>query len=220
MESHQANQQFKAIRKWQARHQSSVQREGGFLMFSQKKMASVKAQMPAGESKNGRNPATLQVTWKQLNWPSPFLVFNEVAEFSDFCCSDVFQGLLKQVIFWRDCMSAVRVMKLRFIYYCLKSVGHRARTEAKNWGKTGFRKQPIEVFLCVLHRIEVLSQPCLLFQKVSLCILVRHGTNIYGFYQRMNIWPHAFTVLLSLWTCPVVMWTVCIKLQIEGIGIN
>lgn len=36
-------------------------------MFSQKKMASVKAQMPAGESKNGRDPATLQVTWQQLN---------------------------------------------------------------------------------------------------------------------------------------------------------
>ncbi|XP_068535714.1 DNA-directed RNA polymerase I subunit RPA1 [Anas acuta] len=69
MESHQANQQFKAIRKWQARHQSSVQREGGFLMFSQKKMASVKAQMPAGESKNGRDPATLQLLkmWYELD---------------------------------------------------------------------------------------------------------------------------------------------------------
>uniref|UniRef100_A0A8B9VRB4 DNA-directed RNA polymerase subunit n=1 Tax=Anas zonorhyncha TaxID=75864 RepID=A0A8B9VRB4_9AVES len=69
MESHQANQQFKAIGKWQARHQNSVQREGGFLMFSQKKMASVKAQMPAGESKNGRDPATLQLLkmWYELD---------------------------------------------------------------------------------------------------------------------------------------------------------
>lgn len=59
MESHQANQQFKAIKKWRARHQNSVQREGGFLLFSQKKLASVKAQLPGGEIKNGRDPATL-----------------------------------------------------------------------------------------------------------------------------------------------------------------
>jgi len=80
MESHQANQQFKAIRKWRARHQNSVQREGGFLMFSQKKMASVKAQIPGGEIKNGRDPATLQVTKAvELSKPS-----KKVAEFSDF----------------------------------------------------------------------------------------------------------------------------------------
>ncbi|NWQ66095.1 RPA1 polymerase, partial [Neopipo cinnamomea] len=69
MESHQANQQFKAIKKWRARHQSSVQREGGFLLFSQKKMASVKAQIPGGEIKNGRAPATLQLLkmWYELD---------------------------------------------------------------------------------------------------------------------------------------------------------
>lgn len=61
MESHHANQQFKAIKKWQARHQSSVQREGGFLLFSQKKLAGVKAQTAGGEIRNGRDPATLQV---------------------------------------------------------------------------------------------------------------------------------------------------------------
>ncbi|NWI66627.1 RPA1 polymerase, partial [Todus mexicanus] len=69
MESHQANQQFKAIKKWRARHQNSVQREGGFLIFSQKKMASVKAQIPGGEIKNGRDPATLQLLkmWYELD---------------------------------------------------------------------------------------------------------------------------------------------------------
>lgn len=69
MESHQANQQFKAIKKWRARHQNSVRREGGFLMFSQKKMASVKAQIPGGEIKNGRDPATLQLLkmWYELD---------------------------------------------------------------------------------------------------------------------------------------------------------
>ncbi|XP_049650360.1 DNA-directed RNA polymerase I subunit RPA1 isoform X2 [Accipiter gentilis] len=69
MESHQANQQFKAIKKWRARHQNSVQREGGFLMFCQKKMASVKAQITGGEIKNGRDPATLQLLkmWYELD---------------------------------------------------------------------------------------------------------------------------------------------------------
>ncbi|KFP68973.1 DNA-directed RNA polymerase I subunit RPA1, partial [Cariama cristata] len=69
MESHQANEQFKAIKKWRTRHQNSVQREGGFLMFSQKKMASVKAQIPGGEIKNGRDPATLQLLkmWYELD---------------------------------------------------------------------------------------------------------------------------------------------------------
>ncbi|NXT68960.1 RPA1 polymerase, partial [Chaetops frenatus] len=69
MESHQANQQFKAIKKWRARHQNSVQREGGFLLFSQKKLASVKAQLPGGEIKNGRDPATLQLLkmWYELD---------------------------------------------------------------------------------------------------------------------------------------------------------
>ncbi|KAM9236797.1 DNA-directed RNA polymerase I subunit RPA1 [Leptosomus discolor] len=69
MESHQANQQFKAIKKWRARHQNLVRREGGFLMFSQKKMASVKAQFPGGEIKNGRDLATLQLLkmWYELD---------------------------------------------------------------------------------------------------------------------------------------------------------
>uniref|UniRef100_A0A672TKE3 DNA-directed RNA polymerase subunit n=1 Tax=Strigops habroptila TaxID=2489341 RepID=A0A672TKE3_STRHB len=69
MESHQASQQFKAIKKWRARRQNSVQREGGFLMFSQKKMASVKAQIPGGEIKNGRDAATLQLLkmWYELD---------------------------------------------------------------------------------------------------------------------------------------------------------
>ncbi|XP_054247488.1 DNA-directed RNA polymerase I subunit RPA1 [Indicator indicator] len=69
MEPHQANQQFKAIKKWQARHQNSVQRQGGFLTFSQKKLASVKAQIPGGEIRNGRDPATLQLLkmWYELD---------------------------------------------------------------------------------------------------------------------------------------------------------
>ncbi|KFO72531.1 DNA-directed RNA polymerase I subunit RPA1, partial [Cuculus canorus] len=69
MESHQATQHFKAIKKWRARHQNSLQREGGFLMFARKKMASVKARIPGGEMKNGRDPATLQLLkmWYELD---------------------------------------------------------------------------------------------------------------------------------------------------------
>uniref|UniRef100_A0A8B9IUU5 DNA-directed RNA polymerase subunit n=1 Tax=Amazona collaria TaxID=241587 RepID=A0A8B9IUU5_9PSIT len=69
MESHQASQQFKAIKRWRAKHQNSMQREGGFLMFSQKKMAAVKAQIPGGETKNGRDAATLQLLkmWYELD---------------------------------------------------------------------------------------------------------------------------------------------------------
>ncbi|OPJ70790.1 DNA-directed RNA polymerase I subunit RPA1 isoform C [Patagioenas fasciata monilis] len=69
MESHQAKQQFKAIKKWRTRHQNSVQREGGFLLFAQRKMPSVKAQTPEGEVKYGRDAATLQLLkmWYELD---------------------------------------------------------------------------------------------------------------------------------------------------------
>ncbi|NXU55669.1 RPA1 polymerase, partial [Turnix velox] len=69
MESHQATQQFRAIKKWRSRHQNSVRREGGFLIFCKKKMASVKALMSGGEMNNGRDPAALQLQkmWYELD---------------------------------------------------------------------------------------------------------------------------------------------------------
>ncbi|NXH11506.1 RPA1 polymerase, partial [Bucco capensis] len=68
LEAQQAQQQFRAIKKWQSKHQKSGQREGGFLLFCQKKMASVKAQSAGGETKNGRDPAALQLVkmWQEL----------------------------------------------------------------------------------------------------------------------------------------------------------
>ncbi|XP_066483326.1 DNA-directed RNA polymerase I subunit RPA1 [Tiliqua scincoides] len=69
MDLQQANRQFRSIKKWQVKHQQSLRRKGGFLLFSQKMLASVKAQIPPGELVNGRDPATLQLLtmWYELN---------------------------------------------------------------------------------------------------------------------------------------------------------
>lgn len=132
MESHQANQQFKAIKKWRARHQNSVQREGGFLLFSQKKLASLKAQLPGGEIKNGRDPATLQVTQRQLNWPNPS---KEVTEFSVFCLIALwipkcFTEELNKLPF-KGILSSMWMIS----WDLLKSVAPSSREGAKNWDK-------------------------------------------------------------------------------------
>ncbi|XP_026503885.1 DNA-directed RNA polymerase I subunit RPA1 [Terrapene carolina triunguis] len=65
----QANQHFRAIKKWQTKHQVSLPREGAFLLYSQKKMARVREQTLGGEIINGRDPATLQLLkmWYELD---------------------------------------------------------------------------------------------------------------------------------------------------------
>uniref|UniRef100_A0A7M4DXU4 DNA-directed RNA polymerase n=1 Tax=Crocodylus porosus TaxID=8502 RepID=A0A7M4DXU4_CROPO len=69
MDPHQASQQFRAIKKWQAKHQGSLAREGAFLLFTRKKMASLREQISEGETKNGRSPATQQLLsmWYELD---------------------------------------------------------------------------------------------------------------------------------------------------------
>uniref|UniRef100_A0A670J6Q3 DNA-directed RNA polymerase subunit n=1 Tax=Podarcis muralis TaxID=64176 RepID=A0A670J6Q3_PODMU len=69
MDPQQANSQFRSIKRWRSKHQQSLRREGGFLLFSQEMLASVKAQIPAGELVNGRDPATLQLLkmWYELS---------------------------------------------------------------------------------------------------------------------------------------------------------
>ncbi|KAJ7313382.1 hypothetical protein JRQ81_004697 [Phrynocephalus forsythii] len=69
MDPQQANVQFRSVKKWRVTHQQSLRIEGGFLLFSQKKLAALKAQIPAGELKNGRDPATLQLLnmWYELD---------------------------------------------------------------------------------------------------------------------------------------------------------
>lgn len=61
MDLQQANRQFRSIKKWQVKHQQSLRRKGGFLLFSEKMLPSIKAQIPSGELVNGRDPATLLV---------------------------------------------------------------------------------------------------------------------------------------------------------------
>ncbi|XP_060138282.1 DNA-directed RNA polymerase I subunit RPA1 [Zootoca vivipara] len=69
MDPQQANNQFRSIKRWQIKHQPSLRREGGFLLFSQEKLADVKAQILPGELVNGRDPATLQLLkmWYELS---------------------------------------------------------------------------------------------------------------------------------------------------------
>lgn len=58
-----AHNHFKAVKKWKAKHEHSSPRDGAFLLFSQKKLAKVMAEVEGqlGELVNGRNGATLQV---------------------------------------------------------------------------------------------------------------------------------------------------------------
>ncbi|XP_042331247.1 DNA-directed RNA polymerase I subunit RPA1 [Sceloporus undulatus] len=69
MDPEQANVQFRAIKKWQAKNQLPLRRKGGFLQFCQKKLAGIRAQIPTGELVNGRDPTTLQLLkmWYEQN---------------------------------------------------------------------------------------------------------------------------------------------------------
>ncbi|KAM6452106.1 DNA-directed RNA polymerase I subunit RPA1 isoform 1-T1 [Liasis olivaceus] len=69
MNPQQACRQFRSVKRWQVKHQQSLRRKGGFLLFSQKKLAGVRAQIPTGELVNGRDPATLQLLnmWYELS---------------------------------------------------------------------------------------------------------------------------------------------------------
>lgn len=97
-------------------------------MFSQKKMASVKAQIPGDEIKNGRDAATLQVTQKQLNSPGSLNKLQSVSWSNYTSC------LLKE--------SYVSSVGDEAEIHLLKSVGTSARAEAQNRIKTGFKTSP------------------------------------------------------------------------------
>lgn len=60
---------FKAIKKWKAKHEHASPRDGAFLLFSQKKMSKLKAQVEGHELVNGREEATLQLIerWRALD---------------------------------------------------------------------------------------------------------------------------------------------------------
>ncbi|XP_054850998.1 DNA-directed RNA polymerase I subunit RPA1 [Eublepharis macularius] len=68
MDPRHAKEQFRSIKRWQVKHQQTL-RKGAFLLFCQKKMASVMAQIPTGELENSRETKTLQLLkmWYGLN---------------------------------------------------------------------------------------------------------------------------------------------------------
>lgn len=62
MNPQQASKQFKLVKRWQAKHQHSLRRKGGFLLFSQEMLADMKAEISTeGIPAYGRNPAALKV---------------------------------------------------------------------------------------------------------------------------------------------------------------
>lgn len=61
MEPEVAHKHFKAIKKWKAKQKSPSPRNGAFLLYSEKKMASIKKlNLPEGLV-SGRDPASQQV---------------------------------------------------------------------------------------------------------------------------------------------------------------
>ncbi|KAM5193373.1 DNA-directed RNA polymerase I subunit RPA1 [Mantella aurantiaca] len=67
MDSEQAGRHSHAIRKWKAKHPTSRQRLGAFLLYSQKKMAAARALYGAEHYENGRELAAKQLV---ENWCS------------------------------------------------------------------------------------------------------------------------------------------------------
>lgn len=62
MDPQTSNNHFNAIKKWKSKREHVSPRDGAFLLYSQKKLAKLKAQSMSQELSNGRDGATLQVT--------------------------------------------------------------------------------------------------------------------------------------------------------------
>ncbi|XP_018426964.1 PREDICTED: DNA-directed RNA polymerase I subunit RPA1 [Nanorana parkeri] len=69
MDSEQASRQSHAIRKWKSKHPAPYQRLGAFLLYSQKKMAAVRALYGTEQYENGRELAAKQLMeiWYSLD---------------------------------------------------------------------------------------------------------------------------------------------------------
>ncbi|XP_041931278.1 DNA-directed RNA polymerase I subunit RPA1 [Alosa sapidissima] len=81
-----ANHQ-KAIRKWRAKREHVSPREGAFLLFSQKKLAKMKAQAANAAMTNGREMATLQLVerWAGLDEPNRMKYLKKTSRCPDPC---------------------------------------------------------------------------------------------------------------------------------------
>ncbi|KAG1935581.1 DNA-directed RNA polymerase I subunit RPA1 [Pimephales promelas] len=69
MDPQEAVNHFKAIKRWKAKHERVSPRDGGFLLFSQKKMSKLKSQLEVQDLANGREAASGQLVerWRALD---------------------------------------------------------------------------------------------------------------------------------------------------------
>nr|XP_003222392.1 PREDICTED: DNA-directed RNA polymerase I subunit RPA1 [Anolis carolinensis] len=89
MDPEQANGHFRCIKRWQAKHQMPLRREGGFLHFYRKKSAGIRSQIPTGNHVYGRDPATLQLLkmWYELDEKSRRKYLKKTTKCPDPCLS-------------------------------------------------------------------------------------------------------------------------------------
>ncbi|XP_062332122.1 DNA-directed RNA polymerase I subunit RPA1 [Osmerus eperlanus] len=64
-----AAQHFSSVQRWRSKREEPGPRQGAFLLFSQKKLAKLKAQLQGSSLTNGRGNATLQLVdrWRELD---------------------------------------------------------------------------------------------------------------------------------------------------------
>ncbi|XP_056626087.1 DNA-directed RNA polymerase I subunit RPA1 [Triplophysa dalaica] len=69
MDPQTSNNHFNAIKKWKSKREHVSPRDGAFLLYSQKKLAKLKAKSMSQELSNGRDEATLQLSeqWRNLD---------------------------------------------------------------------------------------------------------------------------------------------------------
>ncbi|ELV10798.1 DNA-directed RNA polymerase I subunit RPA1 [Tupaia chinensis] len=93
---------FRAIKKWQSRHPSTLLRRGAFLSYSQKVQAAVRALNLEGENRNGRSPETQQMLrmWYELDGQSQRKYQKKAAPCPDPCLStcrpDIYLGSVSE----------------------------------------------------------------------------------------------------------------------------
>nr|DBA29404.1 TPA: hypothetical protein GDO54_009631 [Pyxicephalus adspersus] len=89
IDSEQAARQSHAIRKWKAKHPTPYQRLGAFLLYSQKKMAAVRAICGTENLENGRELAAKQLinSWFSLDKKSRKKYIKRAAHLPDPCLS-------------------------------------------------------------------------------------------------------------------------------------
>ncbi|XP_075066371.1 DNA-directed RNA polymerase I subunit RPA1 [Mixophyes fleayi] len=91
MDSEQASRHNQAIRKWRAKHPTSSERLGAFLLYSQKKMAAARGMCPEGQYENGRELAVKQLldSWYSLDQKTRNKYVKRSSRLPDPCIADL-----------------------------------------------------------------------------------------------------------------------------------